>query len=172
MSKKNSVLTIILSLIFIISGYLGIRQIVGFWIPSIIVLVGIVLICILIARNVKKDNNGYASFGSLVKFYAIAIGMATIISAISSITQVSLLDNNQKESIVDRSIEASIKMYSNMGLSNEQLAKLEDDLEEKMTDVFKPGNYIFSAFSQLIFYILLSLIVAAILKKNPPLEVG
>lgn len=172
MSKNNIILSVVLSLIFIVSSYLSIHQLVGFWTPSIIMLVGIVLICVLIARNVKKDNNGYASFGTLVKSFTIAIAIATIISLIASVTQISLLDNIQKEAIIDKTIEAQIEMYSGFGLSNEQLAEMEDSLEEKMVDVFKPSTYILNGLAQLIFYILISLIPAAILKKNPPLEVG
>jgi len=172
MSKNNNILIFILILVFIVSGYLNIHQILGFWIPSIIILVGVILVCILIARNLKKDNGGYASFGSLVKYFAIAISIATLIGTISSVIQLSLLGETQKEAIIDRSIEASLNMYSKMGFSNEQLANMEDGLEENMSGALKPSAFLFNAFAQLFFYVLISLIPAAILKKNPPLEVG
>jgi len=142
MSKKNIILSIILSLVFIVSGYLSIHQILGIWTPSIIILVGVILICILIARNVKRDNNGYASFGSLVKFFAIAITIATLIGGISSVIQISLLEPDQKEAIIDKAIEASIVMYENMGLSNVVLAEMEETLEENMSNSFKPSTYL------------------------------
>lgn len=168
MSKKNILLSLLLSLIFVVTGFLNLHKLINSWILYLNVLISLIIVYVLIARNVKKENGGYASFGSLVKHFTIAIIIATTIGVVANIIQVSLLDSTQKETIINRSIETTIDIYSKMGFNDEQLATLEDTLEKKMSDVLKPGNQILSAFYQFLFYFLVSLIPAAILKKNPP----
>ena len=167
MSKKNIVLSIILGLFFIVSSYLGLHRLGGFWLPSIIAITGVILICILVALNVKKENGGYASFGNLIKHFVITISIATIIGSIFGIIQLSIMDESQKEAIVERTIDTMIDMYSNLGLNEKQLSDMEDALEKKMSDIFSPSTLFLDAITQFFLYILISLIPAAIMKKNP-----
>jgi protein-S-isoprenylcysteine O-methyltransferase Ste14 len=168
MSKKNIVLAVILGLLFIVSTYLGLQKIGGFWLPSIISFGGVILISILIAINARKENDGYASFGTLVKYYVIALGIASIMSIISGTVQLSIMDDSQKEEIIERSIEKVIDMYSGLGFNTQQISEMEDILEEKINTSFKPSTIVMNVIYQFIFYVLITFIPAAIMKKNPP----
>ena len=167
MSKKNILLAISLGIIFSISSYLSLHRIGGFWTPSIMMIVGVFLISALIAINTKKENGGYASFGNLVKIYAIAIGIASVMGALASVIQLSIMDDTQKEEISERAIDSMNKVYSDLGFNAEQLSMMEDELEDKMSEAFNPSTEVLNYIMNFIFYVLISLIPAAIMKKNP-----
>lgn len=167
MSKKNIILTIILAFIFIIVSYVQLQGIGGYWM-SIISFGGMILICVLIALNIKKDNDGYAPFGTLVKHFAITIAIALILSTVFDIIQVSIMDESQKETYIDKSIEAAIDLYRNLGISEDQLAVMEEDLEEDLSQAVEPAGIISSTLMAYFVYLLVSFIPAVIFKKNPP----
>jgi len=168
MSKKYILLIVILALIFIGVSYLQLHGIGGYWIPSIISFGSALLICIIIAITIKKDNNGYAPFGTLIKYFAITLALAFIVSTVFDIVQISMMDKNQREAYIDRAIEASLEMYSSIGMDEDQLATMEDELEENLNTQLKPTSFVLNALVLFFVYFLIFLIPAAILKKNPP----
>jgi len=167
MSKKNIIYSIVLGLLLSVSFYLGLHDIGGFWLPSTIQIVGVLFICILIAINLKKENGGYVSFGNLVKHYAIVISIASSINMVINIVQTSMMDEDQKEAIIENSIESTMEIYSGFGMTEEQLSNI--DVEKNIEDIFKPSRLILNGVMAILFYILISMIPAAIMKKNPTL---
>lgn len=140
-----------------------------FWLPVVLFFVFIGLL-VYAGTAIRKQLGGYWTFGDAFKAFLI---MALIISAITTLYNVVLMKVIDPELPKKAAVaveQAQRQMMDKMGLTTEQvdeaLAK-NGNMEEKLTPSIK--NVVSSFGISLALYAILSLILAAILKKNPPL---
>lgn len=129
-----------------------------------------VQLVILIAGTLaaKKAMGGYISFKEAFTTYFIIAALGMAISIIFNMILLNLIDPGAKELITEKMIENTMGWVKNSGMKAEDLRKMVEEM--RAADSYGYVGQIKSYFGILIFYTVIGLIVAAILKKNRPFE--
>ena len=130
----------------------------GFLIP--------VIIAVLAGLKQKKLNEGYLDFAAALKVVFTTFVIGTIISTLFSYVLFNFIDVPFREALTQETAEKTQQMMQKFGASQEQIDKTTEDM-------MKGNNYSFgkqmlgTAFF-CIFWFVISLIIAAIIKKKKP----
>ena len=165
---RNNILKygVILGVILCISSYLYLNATFSTTISMVVSFGALLVMLVLSGLEYRKAQEGYASFGELIKLYVGVILVALLVSTIFSLIYMSILDEETKAALSNQIMENTLAMYEGMGIPQDQLDAMSDELEKQFQDMFSPGTLIQGLLINLIIYFIISLIPAAILKKN------
>lgn len=128
---------------------------------GIIILVAGLVIALLNYRN--SVLGGYISFGTAFGFCVLVAVFATLISSIYGYIQLTVIDPGLQDKVFETAMEKAMEK----GATEDQL----NDLEGITRRLMSPGFMMIIGFVQIILAsTVLSLIIAAIFKKNGPEE--
>ena len=106
------------------------------------------------------------TFGQGVLIGVMVVFIASIISAVYSYIQTTIIDPDYMRNILEAQKEWMYEFMSSKGVAEDQIEKAMAGIDEKMNDL-KPVKTIFTTIlSGTIFGAIISLITAAILKKK------
>jgi hypothetical protein len=114
----------------------------------------------------RKNNGGYLDFRKALK---IAFGVLVITSFVSSITQFVLfnyIDTAFRESMLQESMDMAQRMMERFNVPQSEIDKQLKAMTE--TNQFSFGKTMTSFAFICIIWFVISLIIAAVVKKNPP----
>lgn len=115
----------------------------------------------------KKSQDGFASFGELVKLFFVTGSMTVGLQFVGQLVLSQIYSEDKKVEIAQRITDMQIEMQRSFGIFSEvQLASMEDKMMDDSKNMFKPGFLIMGLVGNLVIYLLLALIPTAILKKN------
>jgi len=129
--------------------------------------VGLV-IYILSAAQVKKQFGGYITFKNAFAAFIIAYIINALISLAVSLVLFNFVDPGAREEIMDMTIAKSVEMFENFGMSQSDIDETISQMEGQ--DNFSLGSQLQGLLTGILVYAIIGLIVAAIIKKNPPQE--
>lgn len=140
----------------------------GMGINSVVNLGGLFVVLYFASKAIKRQQGGTATFGQLIKAYVPILAIGIVISILFSVILVIVISEDQKTKMVDSVVSSQTSMYQAMGMDEAQVARMEEDLSVKMRDqLFNPGMMALSSLYTFLMMLVLSLIPAAIFKKNP-----
>jgi hypothetical protein len=120
-----------------------------------------IIILVLACKEFRTLNNGFITFGEGLGLSMLVIAVSSLISNAFNQLYVNVIDAGMKGKITDFQEE----MYIKQGLSQEQI-----DMAMQQTERFNNPSmqFLFSMLGALLFGFIISLIIAAVMKKNRP----
>lgn len=160
-------LGIILVLVTVLAYVINMGLLANLWI-GILLFILILTFGIVSASKAKSHSGGFISFKDAFSSYFITIAVAIIISTIVSIILFNVIDPEAAQILKEKIIESSTQMMEKFGAPqtaiDEAIAKMQQQNQ------FAIGNLLLSLAKQLVFYSVIGLIIALIMKKKNPNE--
>jgi hypothetical protein len=157
---KWGIISAIISVVFTIIMYnLDLWKMV--WVSIATGLLITILILVLACKEFRTLNNGFMTFGEGLGLSMLIIAVSGLISNAFNQLYVNVIDTGIKDQIADFQEE----MYIKQGLSQERI-----DMAMQQTERFNNPSmqFLFSMLGTLLFGFIISLIIAAVMKKNRP----
>lgn len=136
------------------------------WWYGILLLLIIIMAGIISSAKARSLSGGFISFKQAFSSYFIPIAVGVLISTTVGIVLFNVVDPEAAEVIKQRSIEATVEMMEGFGSPQETIDQQIAVLEE--TDQFSAIGQLKGIAWQLLFYSIIGLLVAAIIKKKDP----
>lgn len=155
----------ILGLVTVIGYAVSLELLVKWWL-GIILLIVIIAFGIISISSSKKMLNGYISFKQAFSSYFFTVAIGILVSMLISILLFNFIDPDAAELLKEKILESTINMMQGFGVPAEAIAEAVDKIENQ--NQFSILNQLKSVAWQLLFYIILGLILAAIMKKTDP----
>lgn len=128
----------------------------------------LIVVLILAVNASKKLMGGYISFGQAFTASFITSLIGSLISTAFTIILFDFIDKEAAAQITELAIEASIEMMEKFGATDtDAIDKMQEELRNN--NQYSTANQAKGFFYGLIFYAVLSLVIAAFTKKNQPL---
>jgi len=134
-----------------------------FMIPALLVLIALVYPTV-ITFQARKINNGLLSYKDAYRISFFMLLISGLIAAVFGILLYHVIDPEYPKQVLEKMIANITEYMASAGLSEEQIdAKLDKkDMAEKFTLMGQVKSFLFS----IIFYAVISLLVAAIARKK------
>lgn len=131
------------------------------WLSGIIGLGLTIVILYLTLNDFKKQNSGFMTLGEGFGLGMLAVAVSAVISTLFQLVYVKFIDT----SFYEKQANMLEEQYLEKGLPEEQIEMMLDQMEKFNNSGL---TFVFGIFAALIFGAIISIILAAILKKNPP----
>lgn len=151
---------------FTIIGYAVNIEILTKWWLGIILFILIIVIGIVSTAKAKSILNGFISFKEAFTAWFTTIVVGILISTVVSILIFNVVDPEAAELVKQASIEATVSMLENFGTPQESIDMAITEMEN--TNQFAVGNLLKSLAWQFLFYAIVGLLIALIMKKTDP----
>lgn len=119
------------------------------------------------AKDYKKVNEGYLSYGETFKYLFLMSVIGFAISTIYVIIYMNFINPDASAFLTEKLVEGIESTYRTMGLPEEQILiameKMEEELQKE--DRFSIGNMLMSFFSNLFFVVFVVAITSLLFKK-------
>ncbi|WP_435133307.1 DUF4199 domain-containing protein [Formosa sp. A9] len=158
-------LALFLSAITILAYVINLEWLTSVWV-GVGLFVVIIAFGIFAAAKTKSAQNGFISFKEAFTSYFKTIAIGVLISSAVSIVLFNFIDPEAAEFLKQQVIEKSTQMMENFGAPQEAIDQAVADMQEQ--NQFETVNQLKSLAFQLVFYAVIGLIVALILKKTDP----
>ncbi|MBO3116045.1 DUF4199 domain-containing protein [Winogradskyella sp. DF17] len=156
---------LILSAFTIVAYAVNLELLTKWWLGIILFLV-IIIMGIVSTAKARGLLNGFISFKQAFTAWFITIVVGIGISTLVNILIFNVIDPEAAEMVKQASIEASVLMMENFGAPQETIDQTIAEIEK--TNQFAVGNLLKSLAFQFLFYAVIGLIVALIMKKSDP----
>ena len=136
------------------------------------VILGIILFVITITLGIvsliksKKIQNGFISFKEAFTSYFITVLIGIVISSVISFVIFNFVDPEAAVQLKELALDSQVEMLRNFNQPEETIA-LMVEASEKQGNLFSIGNVFTSLIGYIIFYSIIGLLIALILKRNP-----
>jgi hypothetical protein len=154
-----------LSLITVIIYIFSLDTFVNFWYYIILTFVLIIVGIVSTAKS-KSIGNGYLSFKEAFSSFFIPIAIGMLISLGVNILIFSVIDPEAAAYVQEKSIESAVAMMERWGAPSSEIDKVLEEAEN--TNSLSAVNQIKQSLKSLLFFAIVGLIVAAIMKKKNP----
>lgn len=136
------------------------------WINSLGGLVLLIFVVVKSGRQYKTENGGYASFIQLLKLFMGIFLFGIIISSLFSFLYTSFIGEESKQALIDKMVDTQVNTVSKF-LPEDQVMDMEDLFRSQTAKIFEPITLLKNIVSGFFGSMLISLIPAAIMRKNP-----
>ncbi|WP_114749277.1 DUF4199 domain-containing protein [Pleomorphovibrio marinus] len=138
---------------------------VGFWF-AFFVLVLFFGLLIYFGIQYRKEVGGYLTYGAAFQFSFVALIVAGLIYTIGNILLYHVIDPALPEVLIEKQLSSVLEMMDKFGAGDSLSADDLDEMRESMVGSYTIVGQIKGLGVSFIFYALMALIVAAILKKR------
>lgn len=153
----------LLALVTVIGYAVSLELLVKWWL-GIILLITIIVFGIVSVSKSKKMLNGIISFKDAFSSYFFTVAVGVLVSTAVSILLFNFIDPDAAVLLKEKIVETTVNMMQGFGAPAESIAEAVEKIESQ--DQFSVLNQLKSVAWQLLFYIIVGLIVAAIMKKS------
>ena len=156
---------LILSGFTIIAYAVNLELLTKWWLNTILFIVILIIGIVSILKS-KQLLEGFISFKQAFTAWFTTIVVGVLISTAVNILLFNVIDPSAAEAVKQATIETSVSMMENFGAPQSEIEKAIVVMEEQ--NQFAVGSLLKSVAWQLLFYAIIGLIVAAVMKKNNP----
>ncbi len=135
------------------------------WAGVALWLVGIVIFILAVVK-VRSTLEGYISFKEAFSTFILSYLINAAIAMIFAVLLFNFIDPAAAEEIQELTIERSVEMFENFGMADDEIDAAIEKMENQNS--FSLGNQLRGLLMGIAFYAIVGLIVAAVMKKNPP----
>lgn len=152
---------------FTVIGYaINIELLVNFWLVMLILPLVVIIFGIISAAKSKSLLNGFISFKQAFSSYFITIAVAVLISTLVTFILFNYVDPEAALTLKEIVLEKSTALMEKFGAPASEIEKAMVEMEKQ--DTFAIGTQLKSLAQGFVFYSIIGLIVALIMKKNDP----
>lgn len=139
---------------------------IGMLVSFLISIAVMIFLMVIAGRKYRDENNGFASFGSMYKFFVVFLLVSSLLSlALNYVYTNHILSQDSKEQIMDNMVEKQLAMMGKL-LPDDQLETMEDQIALQAENMFSPQTQALGLLGALVGALLIALIPAAIMKKD------
>jgi hypothetical protein len=139
---------------------------VNFWLRLVILPILMIVFGVISTAKSKSLLDGFINFKQAFSSYFITVAVGILISTLVSILLFNFIDPDAAIKLKEIAIENTIAMLEGFNAPPEQIAKSVEQIEQQDTQSI--SAQIFSVAQALVFFAVIGLIVAAIMKKSNP----
>ena len=121
---------------------------------------------IIAVRAAKKAMDGFISFKNAFTTFIMTFVISSLLSTVFNIVLFAVVDPAAAQELQELTIETTISFMEKLGTPESELEKQVAAMEE--ANQFSMGNQVKGFFMGIVFYAILGLIVAAVMKKDKP----
>ena len=168
---KSGLIIGVVSIIVFIIMYVGDIKPVGIVMPLAMLAIGIaisVTVLVVLFKKYRTEIGGYISFRDAFLYCFIAFSVSVILSQFFSYMFITLVEPDYYKNVMEAQ-KAWMENYLAGKVTEEQLAETLDKIDVQTADMNKFSTSLKNIGGSLVFFGIISLIVAAIMKKNPDL---
>ena len=155
-----------LTLWTVIAYVIDLELMVNLWLNLLVLPVVIIGFGVVSTAKSKQILGGFLSFKEAFTSYFITIALGIGISFAVSIILFNYIDTEAAITIKEIAVEKTIAMMEGFNTPPDQIAKQVEAMENN--DLFSFKSQIFQIAQSLVFFTIIGLIVAAIMKKSKP----
>jgi predicted DNA repair protein MutK len=155
-----------LSLITVLIYIFSLDTFVNLWYYLILTLVVIIVGIVSTAKS-KSINGGFLSFKEAFSSYFIPVAIGMLISVAINILIFSVIDTKAADYVQDKSIESAVAMMEKWGAPSSEIDKVLEEADNNNS--LSAVNQLKQSAKSLLFFAVVGLIVAAIMKKRIPI---
>jgi len=150
----------------VIAYALNIELLVNFWLVLLLLPLITIIIGIVSTAKVKSVLGGFMNFKQAFSSYFITIAIGILISSVVSIILFGFIDPDAAAMLQEIGLEKTRGIMESMGAPESEIDKAMAAAAEQ--DTLSIGAQIMSIAKGLVFYAVIGLIVALIMRKNDP----
>lgn len=154
-----------LSLITVLIYIFSLDTLVNLWYYLILTLVVIIVGIVSTAKS-KSINGGFLSFKEAFSSYFIPVAIGMLISVAINILIFSVIDTEAAAYVQEKSIESAVAMMEKWGAPSAEIDKVLEEADNNNS--LSAVNQLKQSAKSLLFFAVVGLIVAAIMKKKNP----
>ncbi|SFZ92521.1 Protein of unknown function [Flaviramulus basaltis] len=158
-------LGVLLALITVLAYAVNIELLTNMWVGILIIIIIIVFGIISVAK-IKQVKNGFASFKEAFTSYFITVIIGLLISTLVSFLLFNFIDTDAAEVLKEKTIEKTVEMLEGFNTPSDVIAQTVEQIESQ--NQYSIGNIFKGLAGYLVFFSIIGLIVAAVMKKNNP----
>lgn len=165
-ASRYGLIAAVISIAYTLIAYLmDLSLMVNPWAGISLWVVAIVIYVLSVSKT-RVSLGGYINFRDAFSSFMLAYIISALVATTFNILLFSVIDKGAAAELQEMSIEATIQMMENFGTPE---SAIEDTIiEMEGTDQFSAIQMVKGFFWGVFFYAVIGLIVAAIMKKNPP----
>jgi hypothetical protein len=163
MKKTILIFGVLLVAITLVSAYLSVFGHISAELDSLISFGSLIIVFIIVAIAYKKKNPSDVSFG---RYFNLNMGIALLVSLVFflfSLGFISVIDEDQKNTIVENQVSQVIEKYKDMDGSEKAIEILMDQERERAKSYFTTSYHFMVLVMRMVFYLIAALVVSAIL---------
>jgi len=171
MNQKSITIGVYGGLAMIIYGLLtymaGVETMATWWV-GLLAFPVIIAFLVWAGRSAKSANGGYLTLKeAFISIFTAGVVMS-VISFIFNVLLYNVIDPELGERLVEQILIKTESMMEGFGVPDSDIDKAITDMEKDLPGQFKLAGQLKSLLQALIFQAILSIVIAAIVKKNPP----
>lgn len=156
---------LILAAFTIVAYVVNLELLTKWWLGVLLFLI-ILILGIVSTAKAKSLLNGFISFKQAFTAWFTTIVVGVLISTLVNILIFNFIDPSAAEIVKESTIQATISMMEGFGAPQSEIDKAIMTIQEQ--NQFAIGNLLKSLAWQFLFYAIVGLIVAALMKKKDP----
>jgi hypothetical protein len=125
---------------------------------------------LVVGLRIRKAEGGYLSFGKAFVSVFVASLIIAVVGTIYQVLLFNVVDPNLAGDLIEQSLENMMVMFERFDLPVDEIEKQLEPAREQMEQQFSIGGQLLGLVYQAFGWAIGALIVAAIVKRNPPVE--
>jgi hypothetical protein len=168
---NNGVIIAIISIAIQVIMYYAMPSLFGSYVTGIGISCVLLVIYVLLTLDMKKKIGGFWTFKEALKGIFLMSFIANVGSSIFNFIFYKFIEPNAYDKIVGFVTEGLTSTYEKMGLSQDKMDEALSQVEKTLKSQFQPSilDFIKALGIAILIGFIMSLIFAAIFKKNPPM---
>ncbi|AEV31867.1 hypothetical protein Oweho_0855 [Owenweeksia hongkongensis DSM 17368] len=124
------------------------------------------VLLIIAVRTAKVAMGGFISFKNAFSTFLLTFVLSSLLSTVFAILLFGVVDTEAADQLQELTIETSVSFMEKLGTPESEIEKQVSAMEEN--NQFSALNQVKGFFMGIVFYAILGLIVAAVMKKDKP----
>jgi len=125
---------------------------------------------LIVGLRIRKAEGGYLPFGKAFLSVFVASLIIAVVGTIYQVLLFNVVDPNLAGDLIEQSLENMMAMFERFDLPVDEIEKQLEPAREQMAQQFSVGGQLLGLIYQAFGWAIGALIVAAIVKRNPPVE--
>ena len=165
-ASRFGIIAAVISIAYTLIAYLfDLSLMVNPWMGIALWVIGLVIYIVAVSQT-RNKLGGFISFRDAFSSFILAYIISSLLATAFNILLFTAIDPGAAEELQDMSIEATVEMLENFGAPTSQIEDTIDQMEG--TNQFSVLQVVEGFFWGIVVYAIIGLIVAAIMKRNPP----
>lgn len=165
-ASRFGIIAAVISIAYTLIAYLfDLSLMVNPWMGIALWVIGLVIYIVAVSQT-RNKLGGFISFRDAFSSFILAYIISSLLATAFNILLFTAIDPGAAEELQDMSIEATVEMLENFGAPTSQIEDTIDQMEG--TNQFSVLQLVKGFFWGIVVYAIIGLIVAAIMKRNPP----
>lgn len=169
LAYRNGLIAVALSIAYTLIAYLIGPQFFANWWLALIIMVVIVAYLIYSLRQIKTAMGGYITFGNAFLNFMVMAVLYIVIGTLFMYILIWVIDPDFGQAYADETIEKIIGMMEGFNTPVEAIEEAVTEAEADFESQKSLGGNVMQMLKGSAFMAVVGLIVAAVMKKNPPI---